>query len=149
MVDVPTGRSAEPQRVTITATSKLSQQTKLVRKALVEQQARVFELRAQGVEGLQRALRRVQQVCRDMRAQQRDLFVQPTRLCVSTEEEEEDVDDKAGARQQRQPAWPKHHTHQLWVLSKGRHLQMGHHQHCKPQATTQPTCHLIYLTQKI
>ncbi|GLC77686.1 hypothetical protein PLESTF_001972700, partial [Pleodorina starrii] len=39
----------------------LSQQTKLVRKALVEQQARVFELRAQGVEGLQRALRRVQQ----------------------------------------------------------------------------------------
>ncbi|GLC45158.1 hypothetical protein PLESTB_000429100 [Pleodorina starrii] len=103
LVDVPTGRSAEPQRVTITATSKLAQQTKLVRKALVEQQARVFELRAQGVEGLQRALRLVQQVCRDMRAQQRDLFIQPTNLYFAADEEEDVDDDKAGARQQRQP----------------------------------------------
>ncbi|GLC33392.1 hypothetical protein PLESTM_000066300 [Pleodorina starrii] len=47
--------------VCIAPAPRLSQQTKLVRKALVEQQARVFELRAQGVEGLQRALRRVQQ----------------------------------------------------------------------------------------
>ncbi|GIL89482.1 hypothetical protein Vretimale_18903 [Volvox reticuliferus] len=102
----PGEASRGPHFVTITAFSKVLQLIKVVRKALRDENAGVFEVRAQGFEGLRRALQLVSQVCSDMRAVQRDLIFQPTVVSFRLHDDGEGLANRQGAssiRQQPQP----------------------------------------------
>ncbi|EFJ41221.1 hypothetical protein VOLCADRAFT_98773 [Volvox carteri f. nagariensis] len=78
----------EPQHVTISMYSKVAQQLKVVRKALLDEKAGVFMLRTQGMEGLKRAIQLAMQVCTDMRAAHRDLILEPVSVWFPERDQE-------------------------------------------------------------
>ncbi|GIL47870.1 hypothetical protein Vafri_4498 [Volvox africanus] len=100
--------SRGPHFVTVTAFSKVLQQVKVVRKALRDDNSGVFEVRAQGFEGLRRALQLVLQICSDMRAAKRDVIVQPTDISLH-QQDSEDLANRQGASSGRQQPQPRRH----------------------------------------